>query len=104
IILMGYNYPGHPVLGVILMTLYTMGLAVVLGYAVLRTGSVLLSAFLHAVNNQVVAFIFAIGFRPHDAAFSFGIGIYAIAMLAVAAALILRDPVWRGRGSSLAQE
>jgi membrane protease YdiL (CAAX protease family) len=101
IILMGFNYPGYPLLGVVLMTLYTTGLAVVLGYAVLRSGSVLLAAYLHALNNQVVNFIAAIGFRPHDPAFSFGIGIYGIATLAIVALLVLRDPIWRGKGSSL---
>jgi membrane protease YdiL (CAAX protease family) len=101
IILMGYNYPGHPLLGVLLMTLYTTGLAVVLGYAVLRSGSVLLAAYLHALNNQVVNFIAFLGFRPFDTAFSFGIGIYGLATLAIVALLILRDPVWRGKGSSL---
>jgi membrane protease YdiL (CAAX protease family) len=103
LILMGYNYPGHPVLGLLLMTLYTTGLAVVLGYAVLKSGSVLLSSFLHALNNQVVAFIVAMGFMPHDPAFSFDIGIYGSVTLAIVAFFILRDPVWRGKGSDLTQ-
>ncbi len=98
---MGFNYPGHPLLGVVLMTLYTTGLAVVLGYAVLKSGSVLLAAYPHALNNQVVAFIVALGFKPFDTAFSFDIGIYGIATLAVVALLVLRDPVWQGRGSNL---
>jgi membrane protease YdiL (CAAX protease family) len=97
IILMGFNYPDHPLLGVVLMTLYTTGLAVVLGYAVLKSGSVLLAAYLHALNNQVVAFIVALGFKPFDTAFSFDIGVYGIATLAVVALLVLRDPVWRGK-------
>jgi membrane protease YdiL (CAAX protease family) len=101
IILMGYNYPGHPLLGLLLMALYTTGLAVVLGYAVLKSGSILLAAYLHALNNQVVNFIAAMGFKPFDNAFSFDIGIYGIVTLAIVALLILRDPVWRGRGSSL---
>jgi len=101
IILMGFNYPGHPVLGVVLMTLYTTGLAVVLGYAVLTSGSVLLSSYLHALNNQVVSFIVALGFRPFDSVFSFGIGVCGMAMLAVVAPLVLRDPIWRGKGSNL---
>lgn len=101
LILMGYNYPGHPLLGLLLMALYTMGLAIVLGYAVLRSGSVLLSSYLHALNNQTVAFIVAMGFRPHDPAFSFDIGIYGLVTLAIVAILILRDPIWRGRGSRL---
>ena len=49
----------------------------------LRSGSVLLSAYLHALNNQVVAFIFAIGFQPHDTTFSFDIGIYGLVTLAI---------------------
>jgi CAAX protease family protein len=101
LILMGYNYPGHPMLGMLLMALYTIGLAVVLGYAVLKSGSVLLSAYLHALNNQVVAFIAAMGFKPFDSAFSFDIGIYGIVTLAIVALFILRDPIWRGKGSDL---
>jgi len=102
VILMGYNYPGHPLLGVVLMTLYTTGLAVILGYAVLKSGSVLLAAYLHGLNNQFVGFIVALGFRPYDTAFSFLIGIYGIATLAIVALLVLRDPIWRGKGSRLA--
>ena len=102
LILMGYNYPGHPFLGMLLMALYTTGLAVVLGYAVLRSGSVLVSAYLHALNNQVVAFIAAMGFKPFDNAFSFGIGLFGIATLTLVSILILRDPIWRARGGGLA--
>lgn len=102
IILMGYDYPGHPLLGVLLMTLYATGLAVVLGYAVLKSGSVLLAAFLHALNNTVLQVILLFGFTPFDYAFSFGMGIYGIAMLAIIALVVLRDPIWRGKGSNLA--
>jgi membrane protease YdiL (CAAX protease family) len=98
LILMGYDYPGHPALGVVLMTLDATGIAVVLGYAVLRSGSVLLAAYLPAVNDQVVNLLAAVGFRPPDPAF---IGIYGIASLATVALLIFRDPMWRGRGSNL---
>jgi membrane protease YdiL (CAAX protease family) len=104
LILMGYNYPGHPLLGMLLMALYTTGLAVVLGYAVLKSGSVLLSSYLHALNNQVLAFIVAMGFKPFDAAFSFDIGIFGIVTLALVAMLILRDPIWSARGGGLADE
>ena len=40
------------------------GPGVVLSFAVLKSGSVLLAAFLHALNNQVVAFIVVMGFAP----------------------------------------
>jgi uncharacterized protein len=103
LILMGYNYPDHPLLGVLLMTLFIMGLGIVLGYAVLKSGSVVLASFLHALNNQVLAFIFLIGFKPNDTAYSFGIGIYGIVILAIVSFLVLRDPIWRGKGSSLSE-
>ena len=102
IILMGHNYPDHRVLGVALMTLYMMGMGIVLSFAVLKSGSVLLASFLHALANQVAAFIIVVGFKPFDTAYSFFIGIYGIAMLAVVSFLILRDPIWRGEGSNLA--
>jgi len=99
IILMGYNYPGHPFAGLLLMLLYTMGLAVVLGFAVLRTGSVVLAAYLHALNDQVIAFILFLGFKPHNPVFAFGIGIYGVATLAIVALLFVRlSSVWKEHG------
>jgi membrane protease YdiL (CAAX protease family) len=94
-ILMGYNYPGYPVLGIFLMTCYTVGLSVVLGYAVLKSGSVILASFLHALNNQTQSFLVMMVYKPSDFVFSFGIGIYGLICLGIVALLILRDPVWR---------
>ena len=101
VILMGVNYPGHPLLGILLMTLYSSGNAVILGYAVLKSGSILLAAYLHGIIDQVVNFIVALGFRPNDPAFSFGIGIYGILLLAIIALLIFLDPIWREPGNNL---
>ena len=97
VIAMGHNYPGYPVAGIFLMIGYTVGLGFVLGYAVLKSGSVLLAAFLHALNNQVVGFLSIMVYRPNDPVFSFGVGLYGIAVLAVIVLLILRDPIWRRR-------
>ena len=98
IILMGWSYPGYPLFGLLLTVLFTTGLAVALGYAVLKSGSVLLAAYLHALNDQTTAFLVALGFKPYNPVFSFGVGIYGIVTLAVVALLILRDPIWRERG------
>ena len=95
IILMGYNYPGYPLLGVILMTLYTTGLAFFLGYAVLKTGSIWLAAYLHALNNQTLAFLAGTVYAPENPALSFGIGLPGLIILAVVVLFILRDPLWR---------
>jgi membrane protease YdiL (CAAX protease family) len=95
LILMGYNYPGYPLLGVVLMTLYTTGLAFFLGYAVFKTGSIWLAAFLHALNNQTLAYLAGVVYAPRNPALSFGIGLPGLIILAVVVLLILRDPLWR---------
>ncbi|MHB1135140.1 MAG: CPBP family intramembrane glutamic endopeptidase [Chloroflexota bacterium] len=101
VILMGYNYPGQPILGVLMMTIYTTGLAFWLGYAVLKSGSIILAAFLHALNNQAASFFLGMVNTPRDMTFSFGIGIYGVVILVIAVLLILRDPIWRETGSNL---
>lgn len=97
VIWMGHNYPGHPLLGTLLMTIYTVLLAFVLGYVMLKTGSIWLVAFLHALNNQTLGFFNALIYTPADAAWSFGLGVYGLLLLAVIVALLLRDPVWVDR-------
>lgn len=92
IIAMGHNYPGYPVLGIFLMTLYTIALGFLFGYAVLKSGSVWLAAFLHGLNNQVAAFLLAMVYRPGDPVFAFGIGLYGLIVWAiVVAGLLLLD-------------
>lgn len=95
IIWLGYNYPGHPYLGSLLMLLFSMGLAFVLGYAVLKAKGVWIAAFLHAMVNQSLSYFMVMVYAPGDTAFSFGIGIYGLIVLALIIALILRDPVWK---------
>ena len=95
IILMGWSYPGYPLLGLLLTVLFLVGFAVVLGFAVLKTGSVLMSSYLHALNNQTTAFLVALGFTPFNPVFSFGVGIYGTIMLLIIALLVLRNPIWQ---------
>jgi len=95
LILMGFSYPGYPLVGLLLTVLFLIGLAIILGYAVLKTGSILLAAYLHALNDQTTAFIVALGYKPFNPVFSFGVGIYGVVVLAIIALLFLRDPIWR---------
>ncbi len=103
LILMGFNYPGHPLLGLLLMVLYCTAEGIVLSYAVLKSGSVLLAAFLHAVDNVMPNTLVGMGFMPFDRVFNFYNGIPMIAMMTVIAFFILRDPIWREKGGNLAQ-
>jgi len=54
VIWMGHNYPGYPVWGSLMMTGYTISLGFILGYVMLKTDSIWLVAFLHAINNQAL--------------------------------------------------
>lgn len=101
LVLMGHNYPGYPLYGSALMMVYSIALALILGYAVLKSGSVWLAAFLHALNNQVLAFLVLAVYKPDDPVYSFGIGLYGIAVLLIIAGALLvfdrdewRAPVW----------
>lgn len=98
IIAMGYNYPGYPVIGIFLMIAFCVVTGFVLGYAVLKTGSIWLSAFLHALTNQTVAFLIAIVYAPRDRVLQFDAGIYGVILGALIVLLILRDPIWKAKG------
>jgi membrane protease YdiL (CAAX protease family) len=95
VIWMGYNYPGHPYLGSLLMVLLSVGLAFMLGYAVLKAKGIWIAAFLHALVNQSFGFFMGVIYAPTDTAFSFGIGLPALILVALLIVLILRDPVWK---------
>ncbi len=95
VIWMGHNYPGQPVWGTLLMTIFCILLAYVLGYAMLKTGSIWLVAFMHAILDQAANYFSGVIYRPADAIFSFGVGIYGMACVAIIVALMLRDPVWK---------
>jgi len=100
VIWMGYNYPGHPYLGSLLMVLFCIGLAFILGYAVLKAKGVWIAAFLHALFNQSSSYFMGMIYAPEDAAFSFGIGIPGLIVLALLTVLILRDPIWKQNGQN----
>jgi len=95
VIWMGYNYPGHPWLGSLLMVLVSLGLAFLLGYAVLKAKGVWIAAFLHALVNQSFSFFMGFVYAPSDPAFAFGIGIPGVVVIALLVLLLLRDPIWK---------
>jgi membrane protease YdiL (CAAX protease family) len=98
VIWMGHNYPGYPVWGSVVMTGYTVLLGFVLGYVMLKTKSIWLVAFLHAINNQVLAFFTLSFYQVETPLFSFGIGVYGLLTMVPIVALLLRDKIWRTEG------
>lgn len=95
IILSGvHTYPATAIgllLGVIFFTLT----GIIFGYAVLKTGSIWVAAFMHGVLNSIYAFGLNYLVRPDDKVFSFGLGIFGLICLAVVVLVVLRDPLWR---------
>lgn len=95
LIAFGFNYPGQPILGNILMILLTIVLAVIFSYAVLKTGSVWIAVLLHLVTDAIeLPANYYLGLSK-DPILSFGIGIFGIALLAVFAIILLRSSVWK---------
>lgn len=95
VIWMGYNYPGQPLLGSLFMVGYCIILAYFLAYAVFKSKGIWAAAYLHALNNQTLSFFALAVVAPSSVIYSFGIGLPALLLGAVAVGLILRDPVWK---------
>lgn len=57
VIVNGYNYPGHPVAGPIMMTLLTILLSPLLGYVRLRAESVFAAAVFHGTFNAAATLV-----------------------------------------------
>ncbi len=96
LILVGFNYPGHPYLGVLLMC----GMAIALGMAQvalwLRTGSVILTAFLHGAFNSQAYGIWRVVYGDADPVLGGMGGLVGIAVMALIGAwLLARSPASR---------
>jgi len=95
LIWMGYNYPGEPLLGSLLMVMYCIELAYFLAYAVFKSKGIWTAAYLHALNNQTVSFFAMAVVAPTSVIFSFVIGLPGLALGALVVLLLLRDPIWK---------
>ena len=103
IILAGVHTYPPTLLGLLLALVFFVLWGVVQSYAVLKTGSIWVAAFLHGLVNSLYAFGLAYLVRPADKVWSFGLGLYGLLCLAPIALLLLRDPVWQ-REDALSDE
>ncbi len=95
IIWMGYNFPGHPLLGSLAMMALGVIFAYFFAYSVFKSQGIWTAAYLHALNNQTLSFFFMAVYAPTNILFSFGAGWPGLALGAVIILFILRDPVWK---------
>ncbi|WP_245342067.1 CPBP family intramembrane glutamic endopeptidase [Staphylococcus sp. GDX8P80P] len=52
LILMGHNYPNHPIIGNIMMILMCIPMGIILYYAYIKSGSIFVPAIMHGILNQ----------------------------------------------------
>ena len=95
LIFLGLNYPGQPIIGNIEMILFTIVLGIIFSYAVLKTGSVWIAVILHLVVDTIEIPATSFLASSTDPIFSFGVGIYGIAFIAIFALILLRSNVWK---------
>ncbi|WNG43342.1 CPBP family intramembrane metalloprotease [Archangium minus] len=70
LILLGYNYPQHPVLGVLLFTVVCVLLSILLGWMRLATGSIWPAVLAHGSINALAPIVVMLGYaeKPIDTA------------------------------------
>lgn len=52
LILMGHNYPNHPIIGNIMMILMCIPMGIILYYAYIKSGNIFVPAIMHSILNQ----------------------------------------------------
>ncbi|AXV37272.1 MAG: hypothetical protein CIT01_03190 [Methanobacterium sp. BRmetb2] len=87
-IYMGMNWPGQPILGILNITIMTIILAVIYGYAVLVTRSVWVAVALHLImdTSEVASILYL---SQSESIFAFGGGLYSVIILGVFALLLI---------------
>jgi membrane protease YdiL (CAAX protease family) len=94
VILSGIHTYPSTILGLGLGLIFFVLWGFIQSYAVLKTKSIWVAAFLHGVVNSVYAYMLEYVVRPEDKVVSFGLGVYGLACLAVVVWFILRDSIW----------
>jgi len=89
---MGYNFPGQPILGNVMMTLFTIVFGIILSYAVLKTGSIWIAVIMHLLNNKLAG-VFAgyIAYSPDPFVVN---GLLCI-LLGIFALVLLKSQIWK---------
>lgn len=87
-ILLGHNFPDHPRLGVLVMTIGCMPLGVIMSWLALKAGTVLAAAVAHGTFNAASAFTL-MAVRGGESIEVFVLGYAGIAAMTLVAAVLL---------------
>lgn len=91
-----HTYP-PTILGYSLAFIFFILWGYIQSYAVIKTKSIWVAAFLHGLVNNVYAFSLNYIVRPDNKLFSFGLGTYGLICLAIVVAVVLKDPAWNSQ-------
>jgi uncharacterized protein len=89
IVLSGYNFPGHPWLGIGGMVLFTVALGVVFAWLRFRSGSVWPSTLAHAVLNAQYGIALLVLAPAGDSLLRPAVGVIGVAPIAVLALVLI---------------
>jgi CAAX protease family protein len=89
IVLSGYNFPGHPWLGIGSMVLFTVALGVVFAWLRFRSGSVWPSTLAHAAINAQAAIALLVLAPAGDSLLRPPVGLIGVAPIAVLAIVLV---------------
>jgi len=94
IIIQGYNYPQHPVAGILMMTVFTLLLSPIFSYVRLRAKSVIAAAIIHGSLNATVGLAIMVVAGGND--LTVGVtGLAGFVVLAVVnVGIFVYDRVW----------
>jgi membrane protease YdiL (CAAX protease family) len=95
----GYNFPGHPVIGMFVFTVSTIVLSIVFGWLRRRTGSVWASSLAHAATNSVGGGMLTLLFAGADPLFVGYLGLLALIPLGALAIWIAASGQLKARPS-----
>lgn len=95
VIMMGYNYPGEPFRGVVMMTLFCVFMSFVLAHAMYKSGGLWTAVYLHALNNGTASLLLGTAFVTTSSLFTFSLSLYALIPMGLVVLGLLSDKVWR---------
>lgn len=98
-IIFGYNYPGHPIAGVLIMILLTLVLSPVIGYIRIRSRSVIAASIMHgSLNGTAIApAIVLVGGDSLLVGITGMVGIITLAALNIVIALFGNTAYWHNQ-------
>lgn len=85
----GFNYPGHPILGVIMMCAFTTSIGLIQCALRIRYGSVILTSLLHAAINANARGLIPLLFAGVSLLVGGPLGIIGISVFAITGAILL---------------